>query len=184
MTDLSLDTTVDELVRRNGEFAEARDVASLTMLPTGRTIIVGCVDPRVDPTAVLGLELGEAAVIRNIGGRITPAAQRTLALLGAIARTGGTQPGPGWNLVVIHHTDCGIVRLLDQPVGLAAELGTSPDALDPDSIINPRASLAVDLATLRANPLLPPGLIVSGLLYDTESGRIETVVAPSVLGAQ
>jgi carbonic anhydrase len=85
MTDLNLDTTVDELVRRNGEFAEAHDVAGLTMLPTGRTIIVGCVDPRVDPAAVLGLQLGEAAVIRNIGGRITPAAQRTLALLGAIA---------------------------------------------------------------------------------------------------
>src|SRR5262249_54991354 len=117
MSDLSLGTTVDELVRRNGEFAEAHDVAGLTMLPTGRTIIVRCVDPRVDPTAVRGLQVGEAAVIRNIGGRITPAALRTLALLGAIAGAGGTQPGPGWNLVVIHHTDCGIVRLLDHPVG-------------------------------------------------------------------
>src|SRR5262249_40833137 len=102
MTDLSLDTTVDALVRRNGEFAAARDVPGRAMLPTGRPSIVGCVVPRVEPIAVLGLELGEAAVIRNIGGRITPAAQRTLALLGAIARTGGTQPGPGWNLVVIH----------------------------------------------------------------------------------
>ncbi|HEY3088787.1 MAG TPA: carbonic anhydrase [Jatrophihabitantaceae bacterium] len=185
MSDTSLDTTaVDELVRRNADFAKAHDVAGLTMLPTGRTIVVGCVDPRVDPTAVLGLRLGEAAVIRNIGGRITPAAQRTLALLGAIARSGGTQPGPGWDLVVIHHTDCGIGRLLDHPDGLAAELGTSPDALDRDSITDPRASLAVDLAILRANPLLPPGLIVSGLLYDTQSGRLETVVAPAALGTQ
>jgi carbonic anhydrase len=184
MTDLSLDTAVKELIRRNGEFANANDVAGLTMLPTGRTIVVGCVDPRVEPATVLGLQLGEAAVIRTIGGRITPAAQRTLALLGAIARSGGTQPGPGWNLVVIHHTDCGIVRLLDHPDGLAAELGTSPDALDRDSIIDPRASLMVDIATLRANPLLPSGLIVSGLLYDTESGRLETVVAPSELGTQ
>lgn len=185
MSDLSLDmTVVDELLRRNAEFAEAHNVAGLTMLPTGRTIIVGCVDPRVDPAAVLGLQLGEAAVIRNVGGRITPAALRTLGLLAAIARSGGTRPGSGWNLVVIHHTDCGIIRLLDHPDALAAELGTSPDALDADSIVDPRASLTVDLATLRANPLLPPGLIVSGLLYDTASGRLETVVAPSALGTQ
>lgn len=184
MSDLSLDTTVvDELIRRNGEFAEAHDVTGLSMLPTGRTMIVGCVDPRVDPATVLGLELGEAVVIRNIGGRITPAAQRTLALLGAIARSGGTRPGPGWNLVVIHHTDCGIVRLLDHPDALAAELGAGSDTFDRDSIVDPRASLTVDIATLRANPLLPPGLIVSGLLYDTESGRLDTVVAPSALGA-
>ena len=185
MSDLSLDmTVVDDILRRNGEFAEAHNVAGLTMLPTGRTIIVGCVDPRVDPAAVLGLQLGEAVVIRNVGGRITPAALRTLALLAAIARSGGTQPGSGWNLVVIHHTDCGISQLLDHSDALATELGTSPDALDRDSIIDPRASLAVDLATLRANPLLPPGLIVSGLLYDTASGRLETVVAPAMLGTQ
>lgn len=185
MPDLSLDTNVvDALIRKNNAFAEAHDVAGLSMLPSGRTMILGCVDPRVDPAVVLGLQLGEAVVIRNIGGRITPSVLRTLALLAAIARSGGTQPGPGWNLVVIHHTDCGIGRLLDHPDALAAELGTGPDALDRDSISDPRASLTVDLATLRANPLLPRGLIVSGLLYDTANGRLETVVAPAVLAAE
>jgi carbonic anhydrase len=175
---------VDELMGRNGKFADGHDVAGLPLLPTGRTTVIGCVDPRVDPAIVLGVELGEAAVIRNIGGRITPATLRTLALLATIARSGAAQPGDGWNLVVVHHTDCGITRLLDYPEALAAELGVSPDALDRDSITDPRASLAADIAALRANPLLPPGLIVSGLLYDTETGRIETVVAPSVLGQQ
>jgi carbonic anhydrase len=186
MSSLDLDTTsvVDELLRRNGKFANGHHVAGLTLMPTGRRIIVGCVDPRVDPAVVLGVQLGEAVVIRNIGGRVTPAAIRTLALLAAIARSSGVQPGVGWNLIVIHHTDCGITRLVDYPDALAAELGTSPDALDRDSITDPRASLAVDLATLRANPVLPPGLIVSGMLYDTDTGRLETVVAPSVLGAQ
>jgi carbonic anhydrase len=185
MSDLDLDPTdvVNELIRKNSEIADRDDVSELTMLPTGRMIIVGCVDPRVDPAIVLGVRLGEAVVIRNIGGRITPATQRTLALLAVIARRGGTQPGAGWNLVVVHHTDCGISRLVDHPEALAAELGTIPDALDRGSITDPRASLAVDLATLRANPALPPGLIVSGLLYDTDTGRLETVVAPSVLGA-
>ncbi len=183
MSSIGLDTTtvVDDLRRRNGEFADRHDVSGLPLLPTGRTIIVGCVDPRVDPAVVLGVQLGEAAVIRNIGGRITTSTLRTLALLAAIARSGGTQPGAGWNLVVVHHTDCGITRLLDYPEALAAELGVSPEALTRESITDPRASLAVDLAALRANPLLPPGLIVSGLLYDTDTGRLETVVAPFVL---
>ncbi len=186
MSSLGTDTTsiVDDLIGRNSEFADRHDVAGLTLLPTGRTIILGCVDPRVDPAVVLGVQLGEAVVIRNIGGRITPTTLRTLALLAAIARGSGTQPGAGWNLLVVHHTDCGISQLLDHPDALAAELGTTPDTLDRDSITDPRASLVVDLATLRANPLLPPGLIVSGLLYDTDTGRLETVVAPSMLGAQ
>ncbi len=181
----SLDTThvIDEFVRRNGEFADGHQVAGLTLMPARRAIILGCVDPRVDPAIVLGVQLGEAAVIRNIGGRVTPATLRTLALLAAIARTNGVQPGDGWQLVVIHHTDCGISQLVDHPDALAAELGTTPDALDPQTLTDPRASLAADLTALRTNPLLPHGLIVSGLLYDTTTGRLETVVAPCVLGA-
>ena len=184
MSNLQTTRIVDELLRRNRKFADQHDVAGLTMMPTARTIIVGCVDPRVDPAVVLGVELGEAVVIRNIGGRITPTTTRTLALLATIARSGGTQPGAGWELLVIHHTDCGITRLLDYPDALAAELGTSPEALDRESITDPRASLTVDLAALRANPLLPSGLIVSGLLYHTDTGRLETLAAPIVLGQQ
>jgi len=181
----NLDTThvIDEFLASNAEFADTHEVAGLPLLPTGRTIIVGCVDPRVDPALVMGLDLGQAAVIRNIGGRITPATLRTLALLAAITRSTGTRPGDDWNLVLVHHTDCGITRLLDIPDALATELGISPDALDPESISDPRVSLAVDIAALRANPLLPPALVVSGLLYDTTTGRLETVVAPSALGA-
>lgn len=181
----SVDTThvVDDFLRRNGEFAGDNDVAALPMLPTRRVIVLGCVDPRVDPAVVLGVRLGEAAVIRNVGGRVTPGALRTLGLLGLLARNNGVQPGAGWEFVVLHHTDCGISQLADHPEALAPELGTTPDALDRETLTDPRASLAVDLAGLRANPLLPRGLIVSGLLYDTTSGRLETVIAPTVLGA-
>jgi carbonic anhydrase len=181
--DLDPTSTVDELLRRNAEFADAQDVAGLPLLPTGRTIVIGCVDPRVDPAIVMGVQLGETAVIRNIGGRVTTHTFRTLALLAAINRSTGAQPGAGWNVVVLHHTDCGITRLLDYPDALAAELDVSPDALDRDAITDPRTSLAVDLAALRANSMLPPGLIVSGLLYDTDTGRLETVIAPAALGS-
>jgi carbonic anhydrase len=174
---------VDEFLRRNNEFAHRHDVAALPPLPTGRAIILGCGDPRVDPAAVLGVELGEAVVIRNIGGRVTPSVLRTLGLLSLIARSYGVVPGPGLNLIVLHHTDCGIAHLADHPDALADELGTSPDALDQQTLADPRASLAFDLAALRSNPSLPGGLIASGLLYDTMTGRVETVVPPSPLGA-
>lgn len=174
---------VDDLLRRNSTFADKHDVARLAMMPTLQTMIVSCVDPRVDPAIVADMALGEAVVIRNIGGRITPGVLRTLGLLAAIARTNGVRPGDGWNLVVIHHTDCGISKLADNPDVLAAELGTTPDAIDRDSLADPRASLATDVAALRANPILPAGLIVSGLLYDTETARLVTVIEPVQLGS-
>lgn len=183
MSAAQITDTLDELLRRNGEFAAQHDVATLRLMPALRTIVLGCVDPRVDPALVLGLEVGDAAVIRNIGGRVTPAALRTLALLAAIARNEGVQPGAGWQLVVLHHTDCGIKQLAGQPEALAYELGTTPDELDLHALADPRASLAADLAALHANPMLPRGLVVSGLLYDAVTGRIETVVAPAALVA-
>jgi carbonic anhydrase len=180
--DLASPNTVDHLLSRNAEFADRHDVAGLPLLPTGGMIVIGCVDPRVDPALVMGLEPGEAVVIRNIGGRVTPGTMRTLALLAAINRSTGTRPGDGWNLVVVHHSDCGITRLLGHPDALAAELGVSPDTLDPDSITDPRASLAVDIQALQANPMLPSGLIVSGLLYHTAAGRLEVEIPPSRVG--
>lgn len=174
---------IDNLIQRNGEFAYQQEVSGLGMMPTGRTIIIGCADPRVDPTIIMGLRLGEAVVIRNVGGRVTPATLRTLALLGVIAQAGGNRAGDGWNLLVVQHTDCGIARLVDFPDALSAELGIAPAEIDAETIIDPRRALATDLAVLHANPALPRGIIASGLLYDTKTGRLETVVAPAPLGA-
>jgi carbonic anhydrase len=174
---------IDLFLGRNREFAERQGVAALRMMPTRRTMIIGCVDPRVEPAAVLGLELGEAIVIRNVGGRVTPGVLRTLGLLAQIAGREGIKPDEGWNLVVLHHTDCGIRHLTDDLDLLAAELGTTADAVDLTTLTDPRASLAADLQVLRANQRLPRGLVVSGLLYDTGSGRLETVVPPALLGA-
>lgn len=181
MTSLGTAHAVDELLRRNAEFAGEHDVAGLGLMPGRRTIVLGCVDPRVDPAIVLGLQLGEAVVIRNIGGRVTPASLRTLGLLSLIARGNAVQPGDGWQVVVLHHTDCGIGQLAPHTDALAAELGVAPNELATQPLTDPRASLELDLAALHDNPFLPPGLIVSGLLYDTATGRAETVVAPAAV---
>jgi carbonic anhydrase len=98
---------VATLIQRNHDFASHQFVASQSLLPTLRTMIVSCVDPRVDPASVLGIAQGEAIVIRKVGGRITPA----MGILQMISRAHGMQTGVSLSVVVLHHTDCGITRL-------------------------------------------------------------------------
>src|ERR1700745_2151583 len=105
-----------ELVRRNRVFAATGAFAGLAFPASDTLQVLGCVDSRVDPSDVLGLELGEGVVMRNIGGRITPATLRSWALLGLLSQG---RP-PRGHLVILHHTDCGITRLADYPEQLAA----------------------------------------------------------------
>ena len=93
-------TAFDTLTERNQDFAAHQFAANLPLMPTLRTLIISCADPRVDPAHVLGLELGEALVLRNAGGRVTPATLQIIALLGAIARVEGLNPGSGFQLIV------------------------------------------------------------------------------------
>lgn len=175
---------VDDLIARNAEFAGDGFSADLKILPSARTMIVGCVDPRVDPMDILRLAPGEAAVIRNVGGRVTPALLETLAILGTVSRAAGQAVGTGWNLIVLHHTDCGIIGCYRHAPGLLATyMGVAAESLDGLAITDPYRSVAVDVAALRANPLLPGGFMVSGLVYDVQTGRIEIVVPPALLRA-
>src|SRR5262249_59080632 len=87
--------TIDELVRRNAKFAAGGAFAGLPF-PTHQTLrVLGCVDSRVDPSHVLDLELGEAVVMRNIGGRVTPAVLRSLGVLGKLRQARPSRPPGG-----------------------------------------------------------------------------------------
>ena len=173
---------VDTITARNADFVEHGFSADLKILPTARTLIIGCVDPRVDPMDILKLEPGEAAVIRNVGGRINPSMLETLGLLRAVSRAAGQEVGAGWNLVVLHHTDCGIIGCYHHaPDLLARHMGVAKDQLTELAITDPYEAVAVDVAALRANPQLPGGFTLSGLVYDVATGRIETVVPPGPL---
>jgi carbonic anhydrase len=160
----------DELVRRNAAFAATGAFAGLPF-PTSETLqVLGCVDSRVDPSDVLGLELGEGVVMRNIGGRITPATLRSWALLG---RLGQGQPPRSGHLVILHHTDCGIRRLAAYPEQLAAFFEIPADELESKAVDDPYAAVRVDAAIARHT--LPPSRLVSGLVYDVNTGLIEIV---------
>jgi carbonic anhydrase len=171
----------EDLVRRNAEFADQRFAPELRINPSGNMMIVGCVDPRVDPAQVLGVRHGEAAVIRNVGGRITPATLRTMGMLGKVgqANADGRRPGT-WNLVILHHTDCGMTDLAAFPDLLAEYFEVPPAELVAKSVSDPRGSVRVDVDVI-LGALHAGDFLVSGLVYDVSTGRVETVVPETAL---
>jgi carbonic anhydrase len=159
-----------ELVRRNAAFAATGAFAGLPFPASDTLQVLGCVDSRVDPGDVLRLELGEGVVMRNIGGRLTPATLRSWALLGRLSQG---QPPRSGHLVILHHTDCGITRLTDSPEQLAAFFEIPADELGSKAVADPYAAVRVD--TTIARHTLPPGRLVSGLVYDVATGLIQIV---------
>ena len=183
---MSTSDTLDTLLQRNHEFASHRFVAGLTMRPTLHTLIISCADPRVDPVHILGLEPGEAVVLRNVGGRITPGTLQLLTMLlqvptgsGAPASNNASAAASPFHLIVLHHTDCGITRLASNATLMADYFDIAPAELPAKAIENPRAAVASDIATLRAISAVPSSILVSGLVYDTETGQVEVVVPPA-----
>ena len=174
-------TTARELTGRNAAFAADGFVDGLRINPSGNVMIVGCVDPRVDPAHVLGLRHGEAAVIRNVGGRITPATLRTMTMLGKVgqAHPDGRVAGD-WNLVVLHHTDCGMRDLAPFPDLLAEYFEIPSGELGAKQVSDPVGSVRVDVDVI-LGALTGSDFLVSGLVYDVSTGLVETVVAPSPL---
>jgi carbonic anhydrase len=173
--------TTDELVRRNAEFAAGGAFAGLPF-PTNQTLrVIGCVDSRVDPSRVLGLELGEAVVMRNIGGRVTPAVLRSWALLAKLGQAGpsGQAGGSPPHMVVLHHTDCGIKTLAEYPELLAEYFEIPVEELDARAVRDPHAAVRIDVDIVRRT--LPAGLVVSGLVYDLDTGLVEVVVPPATV---
>jgi carbonic anhydrase len=165
-------TYTPDLVQRHAAFAAGGAFKGLPFPTNPALRVIACVDSRVDPSDVLGLELGEAVVMRNIGGRVTPEALRSWALLG---RLGGSQSPSGGHLAILHHTDCGICRLASYPEQLAAFFEIPVVELDSKAVQDPYAAARIDVDLARHKL---PALLVSGLVYDVDSGLIE-VVAPS-----
>lgn len=174
-------TVLDDLTTRNADFATHRFDPDLRINPSARVMLVGCVDPRVDPAAVLGVQLGEAAIIRNVGGRITPATLKTFGMLGRVGKANGGGPGAGWNLIVLHHTDCGMTDLAAFPDLLAEYFEIPEEQLAGKAVSDPYASVKVDVDVLHAATMLPSAFQVSGLVYDVATGLVEIVVPPSPL---
>lgn len=180
-------SNLDNMLQRNKDFAAQQSAAGTLMpslsraLPGVRAIIIGCADMRADPAHVLGIKPGEAVVIRNIGGRVTPGLLEQLALLGRIGEVAKEIPGGGgeFHIIVLHHTDCGMGRLAGDLDKLAHYFQIKEGEVKTKAVANPRAAVAVDVAILRAIPALPAAWLVSGLVYDVATGLVEVVVPPA-----
>ena len=170
------------LLERNRAFAEGFNSGDLVIRARLATLVVTCLDARVDPAHFLGLELGDALVIRNAGGRINSGVLRDMGILGVL---GASVPGPGMQLqlVLIQHTDCGMARFASSEVqALAVErLALSADEAAALAITDPAASVRADIERLRATPGVPDQMVVSGFVYDVTDGSVTEAVAPGTL---
>ncbi len=170
------------LLDRNRRFAGNFASADLPILPKLRTVILTCADARVDPAHVLGLELGDAVVIRNNGGRVTPAVVEEIAALSFIvAQIEGREPGP-FELVIMQHTQCGAERFADPNLQNALKKKTGID-VSSVAITNHELSLREDVERLRNAPEVPGYIVVSGFIYDVQNGHVREVMAPATLAS-
>ena len=173
-------TNIDHLLDRNRVFAGTdarRDVPALPFLPRQGLYIVICIDCRVDPAQILGVELGDALVQRNIGGRVTPAVIRDIAYAAYLVETKAPQ-GPWFEVAVIHHTDCGSTLLADDDLRhrYAQRIGVDERALADTPVLDPARTVATDVARVLWAPEIPPEVQVSGHVYDVETGLVTTVI--------
>src|SRR5271169_549047 len=178
---------LDSMLERNKDFAAQQSAAGTLMpslpqaLPNVKAVIIGCADMRVDPVHVLGIKPGEAVVIRNIGGRITPGLLEELGMLGRIGQVAGALPGGGgeFHLIVLQHTNCGITYLSGETGMLTRYFQIPEEELKKKATTDPRAAVAADVALLRTIPALPTEWQISGLVYDVSTGLAEVVVPPA-----
>ena len=168
-------TVVTTLLDRNERYA-TRHQTGLPLLPRLNLCVVACPDPRADPALVLGLEPGDAAVVRAAGGRISPIVLQQLLFLQAAGASAG-QSADGLELILMTHTGCGMTRLLgpEHRPGLAAFLGCTEEELDSKAVADPDRAVRVDIEALAANEFIPSTLAVTGLVFDVETGRTRLI---------
>jgi carbonic anhydrase len=160
---------VPDFLAANEEYAENFDKGHLPKQPGLKVAIVACMDARIDPAKVLGLEEGDAHVIRNAGGRAADA----LRSLAVSQRMLGTR-----EVIVIHHTDCGMRALTNEQIRaiIADELGPEAAAVAEDMDFHPlpdaEHSVLEDIEIIRNSPLIPHDIPVHGFVYDVFTGQL------------
>jgi carbonic anhydrase len=173
-------TNLQPLLERNRAFAATGTHTGLAMMPRQPVFVVTCLDPRVDPAAFLGVELGDAPVIRNAGGRVTEAVLDDLAFIGHVS--GLVRPdGPLFEVAVVHHTGCGTALLADPGfrAGFAAHTELDEATLAGRAVLDPAATVRADVSRLLASPKAPARTSASGHVYDVDTGLVTTVVEPT-----
>ena len=177
MTSGQLTANIDPALERNRAFAAAGGHEGAIVFPNLRLFVITCLDPRVDPAHFLGLELSDAMVVRNVGGRVTPEVINDVAFIGQLSE-GALPDGPLFEAAVIHHTQCGTGALADDGFRrrYAERIGADESTLRDHAVLDPASTVAADVERLRSAPAISPRVRVSGHVYDVVTGLVETVV--------
>lgn len=165
---------LSEMLSANERYASTFSKGALRMPPARRIAILTCMDARLHPEKFLGLEEGDAHVIRNAGGRASDDAIRSLVISHMLL---GTR-----EFVVIHHEDCGMMTFSNEELRQKLREDLNADASNIDFLPfgDLDKSVAQDVDKIRSSPLIPDDIVVSGFVYDVCSGRLREVVGARV----
>ena len=161
-------SVTDDLLRNNEAYAAAFDKGDLPLPPAKKVAVVACMDARLDVHGLLGLELGDAHVIRNAGGVVTDDEIRSLAIS---QRLLGTE-----EIILIHHTDCGMLTFTDDGFkrSIQDEVGIKPP-WSAESFGDAQEDVRQSIARIKASPFIPHTDTVRGFVFDVATGRLDEV---------
>lgn len=162
-------SALSELLDANARYAASFTKGNLPTPPARKVAILTCMDARLDPAKFLGLQEGDAHVIRNAGGRPDESAIRSLVISYKLL---GTR-----EFLVIHHVGCGMLSFTNEDLRrqLREDLGADASKIDFLPFSDLDESVRTDVATLRASPLIPKDIPVTGFVYDVHSGKLREV---------
>lgn len=155
-----------EFSKANETYASNFQKSDLPMPPARNVAVVTCMDARLHPSRFLGLQEGDAHVIRNAGGRASGDAIRSLVISEQLLGTN--------EVVVIHHTDCGMLTFSNEDLRkkLKQDMNVNADNIDFLPFSNLEQSVRDDVAAIKNSPLIPKNIEVSGFIYDVKSGKL------------
>jgi len=161
-------STTDDLLQRNAAYAESFTKGDLQLPPARKVAVLACMDARLDVHKILGLDEGEAHVIRNAGGVATDDAIRSLVIS---QRLLGTE-----EVILIHHTDCGMLTFTDDQVKaqIQADTGIRP-AFALEAFGDLEGDVRQSIARIEASPFVPRKDGIRGFVYDVRTGRLAEV---------
>ena len=161
-------STTDQLLQNADAYAAAFDKGDLPLPPARRIAVVACMDARLNPYGLLGLEEGDAHVIRNAGGVITDDEIRSLSIS---QRLLGTE-----EIVLIHHTDCGMLTFTDDGFReqIRAEVGIKPPWAA-EAFADLDTDVRQSIARIRESPFIPNKESIRGFVYDVGTGKLREV---------
>jgi carbonic anhydrase len=163
-------SSTDTLVTNSGRYAANFDKADLPLPPATHVAVVACMDARLNPYGVLGLSEGDAHVIRNAGGVVTDDVIRSLTISQRLLGTN--------EILLIHHTDCGMLTFHDDDVKaqIEADTGIRP-AFALEAFPDLEGDVRQSIARIKASPFIPNKDSIRGFVYEVETGRLVEVKA-------